>query len=34
MVSSPPQNPYLTYMVITARACDYAVKEMKNGNIK
>jgi choline dehydrogenase-like flavoprotein len=33
MVSSPCQNPSLTYMALTARACDYAVKEMKKGNI-
>ncbi len=33
MVSSPPQNPSLTYMAMTARACDYAVKEMKQGRI-
>ncbi len=33
MVSSPPQNPSLTYMAMTARACDYAVKELKNGNL-
>lgn len=33
MVSSPCQNPSLTYMALTARACDYAVKELKRGNI-
>lgn len=33
MVSSPCQNPSLTYMALTARACDYAVKEMKKGSI-
>lgn len=33
MVSSPCQNPSLTYMALTARACDYAVKEMKKQNI-
>ncbi|HWI89758.1 MAG TPA: GMC family oxidoreductase [Flavisolibacter sp.] len=33
MVSSPCQNPSLTYMALTARACDYAVKELKNGSI-
>jgi choline dehydrogenase-like flavoprotein len=33
MVSSPCQNPSLTYMALTARACDYAVKELKKGNI-
>jgi choline dehydrogenase-like flavoprotein len=26
-------NPSLTFMALTARACDYAVKEMKKGNI-
>jgi choline dehydrogenase-like flavoprotein len=33
MASSPPQNPSLTYMALTARACDYALKELKKGNI-
>jgi choline dehydrogenase-like flavoprotein len=33
MDSSPCQNPSLTYMALTARACDYAVKELKKGNI-
>lgn len=33
MASSPCQNPSLTYMALTARACDYAVKEMKKKNI-
>ncbi len=33
MVSSPPQNPSLTYMALTARACDYAVKAMGRGEI-
>lgn len=34
MVSSPCQNPSLTYMALTARACDYAVKGLKkNGKI-
>jgi choline dehydrogenase-like flavoprotein len=33
MDSSACQNPSLTYMSLTARACDYAVKEMKKGNI-
>ena len=31
MVSSPTQNPSLTYMALTARAADYAVSEMKRG---
>ena len=33
MTSNPNQNPSLTYMAMTARACDYAVKELKKGNI-
>ena len=33
MVSSSCVNPSLTYMALTARACDYAVKEMKKMNI-
>ncbi|MEQ8469719.1 MAG: GMC family oxidoreductase [Marinoscillum sp.] len=33
MASSPPQNPSLTYMAMTARACDYAVKQMKKGSL-
>jgi choline dehydrogenase-like flavoprotein len=33
MDSSPCQNPSLTYMALTARACDYAVTELKKGNI-
>jgi choline dehydrogenase-like flavoprotein len=33
MVSTACQNPSLTYMALTARACDYAVGEMKRGNI-
>lgn len=33
MTSSPCQNPSLTYVAMTARACDYAVKELKNGNL-
>ncbi|MBC7509644.1 MAG: GMC family oxidoreductase, partial [Ferruginibacter sp.] len=32
MTSSACQNPSLTYMALTARACDYAVKEMKRLN--
>ena len=31
MVSSPTQNPSLTYMALTARAADYAVSELKRG---
>jgi len=34
MDSTACQNPSLTYMALTARACDYAVNELKKGNIK
>ncbi len=33
MASGSCVNPSLTYMAITARACDYAVAQMKKGNI-
>lgn len=33
MTSSACQNPSLTYMAITARACDYAVTELKKRNL-
>jgi choline dehydrogenase-like flavoprotein len=33
MTSSAVQNPSLTYMALTARACDYAVSELKKMNI-
>lgn len=33
MTSTSTQNPSLTYMAFTARAVDYAVQEMKKGNI-
>ena len=33
MTLSACQNPSLTYMALTARACDYAVREMKKGNL-
>mgnify|MGYP000679595186 CR=1 FL=1 len=33
MASSACINPSLTYMALTARACDYAVKEMKRLNL-
>lgn len=33
MVSTACQNPSLTYMALTARACDYAVTELKKGNL-
>lgn len=33
MTSAACQNPSLTYMALTARAADYAVAELKKGNI-
>jgi choline dehydrogenase-like flavoprotein len=33
MTSSGNQNPSLTYMALTARACHHAVEEMKRGNL-
>jgi choline dehydrogenase-like flavoprotein len=33
MVSSACPNPSLTYMAMTARACDYAVKQMQQGEL-
>lgn len=33
MTSSACQNPSLTYMALTARAVDYAVRESKKGNL-
>jgi choline dehydrogenase-like flavoprotein len=33
MTSSSCVNPSLTYMAMTARACDFAVKELKKGNL-
>ena len=33
MTSGSCVNPSLTYMALTARACDYAVKELKRMNI-
>jgi choline dehydrogenase-like flavoprotein len=33
MASSACQNPSLTYMALTARACDYAYKQLKLGNL-
>ena len=33
MTSSACQNPSLTYMALTARAADYAVKELKKQNL-
>jgi len=34
MASTACQNPSLTYMALTARACDYAVAQLKRGEIK
>jgi len=33
MTSAGCQNPSLTYMALTARACDHAVSELKKGNL-
>jgi choline dehydrogenase-like flavoprotein len=33
MTSSSCVNPSLTYMAFTARACDYAVKQIAQGNL-
>jgi choline dehydrogenase-like flavoprotein len=33
MTSAGSQNPSLTYMALTARACDYVVSEMKKQNL-
>ena len=33
MTSSACQNPSLTYMALTARACDYAITELKKMNL-
>jgi choline dehydrogenase-like flavoprotein len=33
MTSSGNQNPSITYMALTARACDYAVRQLKNREI-
>jgi choline dehydrogenase-like flavoprotein len=33
MTSSSCVNPSLTYMALTARACDYAVQQMKRGDL-
>lgn len=33
MTSAAAQNPSLTYMALTARAADFAVNELKKGNI-
>ena len=33
MASSACQNPSLTYMALTARACAYAVEELRRGDL-
>jgi choline dehydrogenase-like flavoprotein len=33
MTSASCVNPSLTYMAMTARAADFAVKQLKKGNI-
>lgn len=33
MTSSACQNPSITYMALTARACDYAVAQLKRGEL-
>jgi len=33
MVSSPTQNPSLTYMALTARAVDHAVERLRRAEI-
>ena len=33
MTSASCVNPSLTYMALTARACDYAVRELKKMNV-
>ncbi|MCF3111263.1 GMC family oxidoreductase [Niabella sp. CC-SYL272] len=33
MTSTGTQNPSLTYMALTARACDYVIRAMKNGSL-
>lgn len=33
MASNSCVNPSVTYMALTARACDYAVEELKKGNL-
>ncbi len=33
MTSASCVNPSLTYMALTARAADYAVRELKRGNL-
>jgi hypothetical protein len=33
MASTACQNPSLTYMALTARACAYAVEQLKRGEL-
>jgi choline dehydrogenase-like flavoprotein len=33
MTSAACVNPSLTYMALTARACDFAVSELKKNNL-
>ena len=33
MTSTSTQNPSLTYMALTARSCDFAIKELKKRNL-
>jgi choline dehydrogenase-like flavoprotein len=33
MTSGGNQNPSITYMALTARACDHAVEELKRRNL-
>jgi choline dehydrogenase-like flavoprotein len=33
MSSSGNQNPSITYMALTARACSHAVEQLKHGEI-
>jgi len=33
MASTGNQSPSILYMALTARACNYAVTEMKKGNL-
>jgi len=33
MTSTGTQNPTLTFMAITARAANYAIEELRKGNI-
>jgi len=33
MTSAACQNPSLTYMALTVRAADYAVEQLKKGNL-